>query len=310
MNETAASTEQAPTPSIEERAARIFGPSDETEAPQRTEGTEQPSEETEAAPSEPEQAETAEDLFEFEFDGTTYALPKPLERAVQNMRDYTQKTQSVASQRKQIELLQEQARVANMRTEFESEVSEHIKKLHTYDAVLQEQSKVNWAQMSTEDIMRHKLQLDSWKEERDALARDLNVRYQQWNDKRSKAVEELKAKANEIAGQRIPNWNEATQKAVREHALSEGYTEAELSQVGLDPRHWVTLWKAKQFDELKAKAAKTVTDVKTVKTTATKNPMPQTVKDKLNFRKAVAKTSPNSPERRRLVEQRAAQIFK
>jgi hypothetical protein len=151
-------------------------------------------------------------------------------------------------------------------------------------------------------------QREAWKEQRDAIRQGLERKYQEWTGKRDEAIKSLRQKAAETAATRIPGWNEATQKAVREHALTEGYTEAELEQAGLDPRHWVTLWKAREFDQLKAKATKTVSEVRSVKTTPS-NPMPQHVKEKLAFNKQVQKTAPNSSERNKLVEQRAASLF-
>ena len=313
MNEQV-TMEQAPTPSIEERAAAAFGnfmgfekKPEPNEAPAQEPEAELLKNESEATPSE-ETQQTAEEVFEFEHEGTKYALPKALERAVQNMRDYTQKTQSVAEQRKTFETLAEQSRIANMQAEFNKEISQELQQLQAFDAVLSQQSQVDWSSMTTEEMLKRKLQIDQWKEQRDAIRSGLESKYREWTGKRDEAIKALRAKANETAASRIPGWNEATQKAVREHALSEGYTEVELEQAGLDPRHWVTLWKASQFDQLKAKAAKTVTDVKSVKTTPS-NPMPQAVKDKLAFNKQLQKTAPNSSERKKLVENRIGAMF-
>jgi hypothetical protein len=164
---------------------------------------------------------------------------------------------------------------------------------------------VDWSNMTTDEAFRKKLQLDQWKDEREAIAKGLADKRQEFEKKVQESLTELKKKALDTVSKKIPNWSEAEAKAIREHAISEGYTEAELNSI-VDPRHTLTLWKAKQFDQLKAKATKTVTDVKTVKTTSS-NPMPQHVKEKLNFRKAIAKAQPH--EKRKLVEARAAQIF-
>src|SRR5688572_9179336 len=108
-------TDQAPTPSVEERAANLlFGTPPKKQQPPPVEAQAEP-ETQEAEPSEgteatTEEAPTAEETFEFDADGVKYALPKQLERHVQNMRDYTQKSQVIADQRRTFEALNEQAK--------------------------------------------------------------------------------------------------------------------------------------------------------------------------------------------------------
>ena len=311
MNEQV--SEQAPVASPEERAAAAFSNFMGFKEPKQETPPEQSNEQTEAAPEGEasdtgESAPTPEEFFELEIEGTKYQLPKPLEKAVMQERDYTQKSQKLSEQRKTFETLAEQSRIANMQAEFNKEISQELQQLQAFDAVLSQQSQVDWSSMTTEEMLKRKLQIDQWKEQRDAIRSGLETKYREWTGKRDEAIKALRSKANETAASRIPGWNEATQKAVREHALSEGYTEVELEQAGLDPRHWVTLWKASQFDQLKAKASKTVTDVKSVKTTPS-NPMPQAVKDKLAFNKQLQKTAPNSSERKKLVENRIGAMF-
>lgn len=317
--------EQGPAPSPEERVAAAFSnfmgfeekapPKGQAQQaqPDQSEQPEQSTESAEAAPegeagNEPANEPTAEEFFEFEANGKKYQIPKELEPNFLQQKDYTQKTQAIAEQRKTYETLAEQARIANMRAEFEQGIAQELQQLQAFDAVLSQQSQRDWGSMSTDEIIKTKIQLDQWKEQRDALKQQLEGKYREFSQKRDEAIKGLRTKANETAASRIPGWNDATQKAVREHALTEGYTEAELEQAGLDPRHWVTLWKAQQFDQLKAKAKPTVSDVRSVKTTPS-NPMPQHVKEKLAFNKQVQKTAPNSTERNKLVEQRAASIF-
>jgi hypothetical protein len=303
---------QADMASIEARASAIFG--DAPKAPKnpvepQAKPEEQPQETGEAP--DPETVETqqegdapaTEETFDFEADGVTYAIPKALQKAFQQQKDYTQKTMEIAEQRKAFELLHEQARIANFRQAFEAEAATELQQLQAYDAVLKQP--VDWASMSTDEAFRAKIQRDQWKDERDAIAKTLQGKYQQHEKNIQDAMREFKAKALDTVSKKIPNWGEATQKAIREHAIAEGYTAAELDSI-VDPRHTLTLWKAQQFDQLKAKATKAVADVKTVKTTPS-NPMPQHVKDKLNFRKALSKAQPG--EKRKLVEARAAQIF-
>src|SRR5690349_14326658 len=107
--DTQTPTEQAPAPSVQDRIANIFG-DQPSEAPAQDEPTQ--TEETQAASETPGAPAPADETFEVEIDGEKFQLPKKLEKAVMQERDYTQKSQAVAEQRRQIELQQHQQRVA------------------------------------------------------------------------------------------------------------------------------------------------------------------------------------------------------
>lgn len=310
-------TDQASTPSVEARAADLlFGkqPPPKKAPPPPVQAAEEPEGEDAQAP-EPEQSEnapeadtetpTAEDVFEFEADGVTYALPKQLERLVMGSRELTQKSQAVADQRRAFEALSEQARVFHMGREFEASVAAELQQLQAYDSVLNQ--KVDWSQLSDADAMRTQLQRSQWKDEREAIARELQMKRAKFEKDYSEAVNGMKAKAREAVAKKIPNWSDATWAEIKSHAASDGYTEAELESIA-DPRHQITLWKAQQFDLLKAKATKVPAMVKGVKTSPS-NPMPQHVKEKLAFNKRLNATAPNSPERKATVEQRIGSLF-
>jgi hypothetical protein len=306
-------TDQASTPSVEERAADIlFGKQPPAKAPPRqeaqAEGDDVQAPEPEQTEGEPEadtETPTAEDVFEFEADGVTYALPKQLERLVMGSRELTQKSQTVAEQRRAFEVLNEQARVFNMGREFESSASTELQQLQAYDSVLNQ--KVDWSQLSDADAMRTQLQRSQWKEEREAIARQLHLKRAQFEKEYGDAVKGLKEKAREAVTKKIPNWSDATWNEIKSHAATDGYTDSELDQIA-DPRHQITLWKAQQFDLLKAKATKVPAMVKGVKTSPS-NPMPQHVKEKLAFNKRLSATAPNSQERKATVEARVGSLF-
>lgn len=300
---------QGDEPSVESRIESALFGSPKPKAKPAQQEPEAVTDETQApSPEEPEapEAEAPDETFEFEIDGERYALPKKLEKAVMQQRDYTQKTMSLSEKEKNYEFLNEQARVSHLQRQFETEISQELSQIQAYDAVLKQP--VDWASMSSEEAFRKKIQLDQWKEERAEIERQIQGKHHQWSQKTEAAIRDLQTKAAELVTKRIPNWTDATWKAITEHAKNDGYTESELKLI-IDPRHKVTLWKAQQFDELKAKATKTVAEVKAVKTTSN-NPMPQAVKDKLAFRKQISKTAPGTPEYRQAVEARVGSIFR
>lgn len=314
-------TEQAaPTASVEDRIGNIFGDAPPRQpqpkrspAPQQMQSEEEPEEQEGTAPNpedtdtaEPEQEASAEDLFEIEVDGEKFTLPKKLEKAVLQERDYTQKSQATAEKERLLAVRDEQFRVANMRQQFESEISQEIQQMQAYDSVLSQP--VDWSAMTTDEAFRKKIQLDQWKDERGALEKQVQIKYQQWAQKHEEAVKGMKAKAAEVVAKRIPNWNGDTEKALREHAKKDGYTDVELDSATNDPRHTLTLWKAQQFDLLKSKATKTVVDAKSVKTSPS-NPMPQHVKDKLSFRKEVSRHAPGTQGHKEALAKQIGKIF-
>lgn len=306
-------TEQASAPSVEERAAAaLFGspkPKVAPAAPPAPVATEDPeqveapnAEQTDDQPDAATEAPTAEETFEFEQEGTRWALPKALEKAVMHEKDYTQKSQEVANQRRMYEALNEQAKVANLTREFEASTKAEFQQLSAYDSVLS----APLSQGTPEEMSRELANRYQWQRERDALARSINEKHQAYSQNFEKAVADLRTKSVEAVSKKIPGWSDALWTSVRDHAKSGGYTDTELNAIS-DPRHMETLWKAQQYDALKSKATKTVADVKTVRTTPS-NPMPQAVKEKLAFNKALAKaTDPN--QRKNIVEAQVGRLF-
>jgi hypothetical protein len=286
---------QAESPSIVDRVASQFGLKDDPEEQQ----------EAATAPN-PEEVEapTEDELAEVEYEGQRYQVPKPLEKAILQERDYTQKSQSVADKQRTFEVLQEQGRVQQMRAQFEAEISQEVAQIRAYDSVLAQ--KPDWDKLSDSEIARTMAQRNQWKEERDELDRSLNVKFNQYTQRREETIKEIRGKAAEVISKKIPSWNETLAKEVREHAKSDGYTDIELQSMDLDPRHAATLYKAAQYDKLmasKAKAVQTATKAPPMVKPGTTRPMPQAVKNDLALKKAQASAT-NSSERARIIQQR------
>jgi hypothetical protein len=263
--------------------------------------------ETEAvADGEPQQEQTQEETFEYEVEGDKYVLPKKLEKSLMQERDYTQKSQSLADQRRLVEVKEQQFRVRELQQSFQNDVANEVKQMQMIDAVLEQP--VNWQSMSTDEAFRHKIQLDDLKQQRDKLAQTVNQKWQTHQQQQSKQEQELQLKTLEVLRSRIPNWNDDIAKEVTEHFRGRGLSDADFALFNRNPVYIEAAWKAVQYDKLQAKATKTVEQAKVVKTTSAK-PMPQQTKEYLNYRKALAKAPEGSPERRKVVESRVASIF-
>ena len=83
MEQESNATEQPVVDSVEDRVGRLLG--EQTEA------------EPEAVTAE---EQTEPETFEFEYEGTKHTLPKQLEKALMQERDYTQKSQQLAERNK------------------------------------------------------------------------------------------------------------------------------------------------------------------------------------------------------------------
>lgn len=287
--------------SLEQRIENKFGGGPQELPP------DEPQEEVEATGEASEQeAEPTEETFEFELEGTKYALPKKLEKAVLQERDYTQKSQQLAEQRRAVEIQQQQFKQLELRQKFNNDVAAEIKQLHMIDAVLEQP--VNWQSMSTDEAFRHKIQLDDLRSQRDKLTQAVQSKYSEFQQQSQKQAQELQAKTLEALRQKIPNWDDKLAAQVTTHMREQGFTDADFESFNTHPKYVLAAWKAMQYDQLQAKATATVQQAKTLKSTSSK-PMPQQTKELLNYRKALSKAPQNSPERKRLLEQRAASIF-
>jgi hypothetical protein len=264
----------------EDRIASIFGGGDpepsepaEAEAASAPEGTE-----PEAAP--------AEETFELEIEGERFTLPKKLEKGFMQERDYTQKAQTLAEQRKSVELAQRNAHMEQMRSQFSTETHAEQQQLQALEWAIAQP--VDWGSMTTEDAFRRKIQIDAWKDQKAQIEKALDGKRQEWDSKQQESFAKLVRESLEVVAKRIPGWGPEVAKKVTEHALSEGFTDTELRKANTDPRLAVTLWKAQQYDQLKSAAKPTAITAKGVKTTPT-NPMPAKVREDFNFRKVASK---------------------
>jgi hypothetical protein len=302
-------------PSLDSRIDSIFS-GKPTPAPNRQPQQQAPQQETQEEPEvaadsestidDNSTAETPEETFELELEGDKYVLPKKLEKAVLQERDYTQKSQTLADQRRLVELKEQQFRTRELQQTFHTDVANEVQQMQMIDAVLKQP--VNWQGMTTDEAFRHKIQLDDLKQQRDQLSQAVNQKYQTWTTQQQAAQAELQRKTIEVLRSRIPTWSDAVANEVTAHFRERGLTDADFQAMNQNPVYIEAAYKAMQFDKLQAKATKTVEQAKAVKTTSAR-PMPQQVKEHLAYRKALAKAPEGSPERKRVVDAKVASIF-
>jgi len=297
--------------SVEDRIADIFSGQKEQpkEAAEEPEAVQAESQDAEDGEPQAEVSEESDDSVEVEFNGISYQVPKELKDALMRETDYTQKTQALSSQRKEIELQQKELVLARERESFQASVKEETGQLEMLDAYIKHVNQnTDWASMDVNAAFRAKMELDQLKEQKVELERSLSQKYQEFQSGVEKKRSELKAESEAHLSKAIPGWSEKVRGEVQSYIKSLGYPEIGVEHMSsLD---YQVAYKAMQFDALKSKtsdAVKKASSAPAIKPTARKE-MPKEVQKKLNYRKAVQKASDPST-RSKLAEDRLGDIF-
>jgi hypothetical protein len=250
--------------------------------------------------------EPESELVEVEYDGVLYEVPPDLKDALMRTADYTQKTQAVAQERKAIEVAIESVKRRQKDFEFAESIWEDALKVHSindqikqYDEYLRQ----NLDNLGSSDIEKIRFHKDELRNQQQNLANELQSKQQQHQQAQEQALQELLNKGTEVLRQRIPGWGEETVKQVKQYALNSGYTEQEVAQL-VDPRIVETMYKASMYDSLKqgAKPVKQkLAKAPTIKE-ARKNPMPDSVKQKLNTRKKLKSKNLSDRDKSRVIQ--------
>lgn len=280
--------------------------------------TEQPEEEQQEAsngddaetPEETEPTEQAEpELVEVDIDGEMWQVPAKLKDRIMAEKDYTAKTTEVANTRRALELQQKEVVLFQEQRNFEQSIAPDLDRLKMFDAYIQHtKTSTNWASLTTDQIVRAKLELDQLTEQRAELAQALNAKHKDFTDKLNGERSKLKESAKEVLSKAIPNWSDETKASVEKYAQSMGYPEIAVQNMSaLDSQ---IAWKAMQYDKLKAEtksAVKKAADAPVIAPTARKNAMPQRVRAKLDL-KSAAKTG-DKAKIASAVDKRLDQLF-
>jgi len=267
-------------------------------------------------PSEDQAAEPAavsteeSNLADLEWDGQVLKVPKSLKDGVMRNQDYTQKTQELASQRASLDQVRTLAEQRQLDAAFGESIQPEAQELHVIDAYLAQAQKVDWANMSTDQILRQKIELDQIKERRQALQQSITDKRAAFKADMDTKISDLRQKARYIASKEIKDFSEETEKGVKSFLGTQGLAEAEINNVLLDPRSYKIVWKAMQFDKLSSKEATANVD-KVLKGAPPSERMPAQVAAKLNFNKALkaAKETGSSARVASVIEDRMARAF-
>lgn len=270
-------------------------------------------------PGQGEAAEEAEaqtedtGLAELDWEGQKIQVPVGLKDAFMRNEDYTRKTQDLAEQRRALQHVEEIGKQSALTQAFQASVAQEEQQLHVIDAYLSQARKVDWSQMNTEQMLRHKVEIDTVNEQRAAIVQALGEKRSKFEGDVKVRMNELRGKSRELASKAIQGFSEKTESEMRTFALAEGLTDFEIDNVLLDPRSYKVIWKAMQFDKVQAntgKAADAVTKTdRVLKPGVAGERMPAATAAKLNFNKAMKAAGTNSAAKARVIEQRLEGVF-
>ena len=203
------------------------------------------------------------EYVEIEVEGKLYEVPTELKDAFLKNADYTQKTQEVSQQRKQVEVQIGEIQQRAAQFEFAESVQPEVLKAQQLEATAEQYHQYmrdNIDQLSSTDIEKIRITIEDTRRQRDELVNSIQQKTTEFQQARQQSMQELLNKGTEVLKQKIPGWGETQQKQVHDYALSLGFTEAEIGQV-VDPRQVEALWKAQQYDALKSGAKPAVKKV-------------------------------------------------
>jgi hypothetical protein len=291
----------------EEEQAPLEAEAEATEEVESEEATDEPDEEVE---EEEQSQDEVPAILKLKVNGED--VEKPLDEVValaQQGLDYTQKTQQVAEQRKELEAyaqqiqLQEQAFQEQM--QLNNVLIEDVAKITSLDQQLNQYANVNWNQLSDNDFVEAQklfFTYNQLQQERSQLVSQFEAKKQQVVQKQTQLMSEKIAKGKEILAKEIPNWSPETNQALLSTGKDYGFSDAELNSI-VDPRHVKVLHDAMQWRKLQQNSTvkKKVSSAKPVVKPGSKDTKAEASSNHRNLREQLRKTG-KSDAAQKLIE--------
>lgn len=179
-----------------------------------------------------EESDQAEEEEEIEHDGLKYRVPKSLKPLLMMQSDYTQKTQTLAEQRRSFEAYQNQANEA-----IQANFTDAARVVAMDDRLSQFQN-VDWTALSNQNPLQAQqlwFEFQSLKETRENLAKTVLNREQARLAQQRELTAQKLAEGNDVLAKEIPGWGDELKAKIVKFGLDSGITKEELGQV-TDPR--------------------------------------------------------------------------
>ena len=239
-------------------------------------------------------------------------VEKPLDEVValaQQGLDYTQKTQQVAEQRKELEAYAESIKAQEQAFQEQMQLNnvliEDVAKITSLDQQLNQYANVNWQQLSDNDFVEAQKLFFSYNQlqtERSQLVSQFEAKKQQVVQKQSQLMAEKIAKGKEVLAKEIPNWSPETNQALLSTGKDYGFSDAELNSI-VDPRHVKVLHDAMQWRKLQQNSVvkKKVSNAKPVVKPGSKDTKAEANSNHRQLRESLRKTG-KSDAAQKLIE--------
>lgn len=227
---------------------------DESNAPEQFEEAEQDEsyEETDEEQLENGEGDEPDDSEELEFRGSKVRLPKDIAEGVRAMqKDYTEKTMTVAEQRKSVE------NFAKFQQEFSADltnlaiIEDQIKQIDAVDLNQIADEDQAWAQK----LLIRRQMLES---QRMQAANQVAQKKQEWHlNQQQEFAKQLEA-SETLLKREIKNWSPEVENKMVKHVVDNfGLTEADVRNAKTDPRLYKLLHAAFVGHQLMSKATST-----------------------------------------------------
>tara|TARA_R100000315_G_scaffold32741_1_gene13263 strand:- start:926 stop:1831 length:906 start_codon:yes stop_codon:yes gene_type:complete len=278
-------SDEANNPAEPELALETESPAPEAEniEVEETQAVEEASDDAEQTVASEEEAGEPDEGSQFvsvEYDGQEYEVPPQLKDALLRQSDYTQKTQSLAEQRKSVEA---QAAALQQQAELQQQTIEDVAAVKAIDQQIEQYNALNWDELYQQDVGQASA-LDRQKRELESQRQNTINRL---NENQAKALANQRAEHARIVeeGQKvlkkeIDNWTPELAQTIAAYGISQGLKEQAVASI-TDPVHVKLIDKARRYDELvakqkaampKAEPPKSAVKVKGKRASATKDP--------------------------------------
>lgn len=287
---------------IETKLAQRFETPGEPETPEEPEQAADAAETPEDAPEDVPEEPGSPEVAEIEIDGQTYQVPAVLKDAFTRQSDYTRGKQELADARRQIELQEQAFRLAQNENAFRQTIDEPLRNLAILDARTN-QLLANWQQLSVEE----KQELLFLDKQREQVNKTIAQKQQEFEQGRTRSLEELRTKTLDFARKSIPGWSEDLSRGITASLKADGLSDDEIKSI-IDPRHLKIAWKAHMYDKLRSAKKPVVKAPVVVKPGPSARMMPPQKKEDLSLRKA-QKAEKDPARRAKIIEDRLTRLM-
>ena len=285
----------------------------EAETTDEVETEEATDEEPEAEAEEVEQSEEDEVPAILKLKVNGEEVEKPLDEVValaQQGLDYTQKTQQVAEQRKELEAYAESIKAQEQAFQEQMQLNnvliEDVAKITALDQQLNQYSNINWQELSDNDFVeaqKHFFTYNQLQQQRSALVSQFEAKKQQIASQQAQLMADRVAKGKAVLAKEIPGWSQETTQQLVSVGKEYGFSDAELNSI-VDPRHVKVLHDAMQWRKLQQNSTvkKKVSSAKPVVKPGSKDTKAEASSNHRNLREQLRKTG-KSDAAQKLIEQ-------